>query len=429
MHAKQREIDACNKRFIIVRAGRKFGKTTIAETKSIKWCSLPDDAVWFIGPTYKQVKRIAWKEFKRLIPREALLKKPNETELTFNFKNNTDLILMGSDDEDSLRGPAPRGTVLEEAASMNPEVWYEAVFPNLAPKKAPALFIGTPKGLNWFYDLWCQAERNPQDWGLFHFTIYDNPHISLEEIEMHRRNCPNEAIWRQEYMAEFESDAGRVFIFNPDDVFVPLSEPERDQRCYRAVDWGMRDQTVALWAYVQGGVIHVFREHAQSNLAASQQAELIKAKNGTLRVEWTELSHDAFRQDPQMTGLNVAYQFVRAGIPVHPTTRNKAAARSLIQKLLTEKKIRIDPVKCPMLRSQLPKLEWKDTLLEKTEDGNDDAVDALHYLVYRLAQSMLVTAQESITVKKEPGKLYLPERETAGAAHFSPAGDVVGDFR
>jgi hypothetical protein len=423
---KQKVIDADPRRFKIARCGRKFGKSTLGFYKSIKESGKRNAVVWYIGPTYKQTKRIAWREFKRLMPRDALYKKPTETDLNFTLKNAAELYLMGADEPDSLRGPAPTYVVLEEPAMMQSEVWHEVIRPNLAPHRAPALFIGNPKGLNWYYDLWLDAEKQPNIWGAHHYTIYDNPHIHPEEIEQCRLDCKNDAIWRQEYMAEFESDAGRVFQFNAGKVFVKVRRPQRNAHIFRGIDWGMRDDTACLWGYIEKGVLKIFQEHVQANLAASMQAGIIRAKSTEMICEQSVISHDAFKQDPEMRGVTVAYHFVRAGIsPLLKSSRDKAGARDLIQKLMDEGKIEIDPTSCPVLRRQIQKLEWQDTLLEKTEDGDDDTVDALHYLVYMLASRLLVTLDKNKREKKDPEKLYLPERDEVKDAKFTEVGDPV----
>ena len=57
----------------------------------------------------------------------------------------------------------------------------------------------------------------------------------------------------------------------------------------------------------------------------------------------------------------------------------------MIQELFREKRLVIDGEKCPKLRKQILAYEWKDTAMEKPDDaGNDDLVDALHYLVEML---------------------------------------------
>lgn len=425
LHATQKVVDADPRRFVVARCGRKWGKSTLAMKKTLAWAGPPNAMVWYVGPTYTQTKDIIWRALKRLIPREALYKKPNESELTFELKNSSIIKIMGADNPDSLLGVAPTAVVLEEAASMRPNVWEEAIFPNLAPHRAPAFFIGNPKGLNWYYDLW-QSHVGDPDWGLHHYTIYDNPYIHRDEIALHRRNCKNEAVWRQEYLAEFESDAGRVFSFEESKICRTVPEPEKNRVCYRGIDWGQRDDTACLWAYLSGGRVMIFREYAQANLAASHQAAIIKNKTGDVRVDLTVISHDAFRQDPELRGITVALHFVRAGItPLITSSRNKAAARDMIQKLLSDEKILIDNEKCPMLIRQLKKLEWQDTVLEKPEDGDDDLVDALHYLVFALASRLLISADTPKAFVKDPNKLYLPDRKESSLARFTHLGDVT----
>jgi hypothetical protein len=425
LHATQRIVDDDPRRFVIARCGRKWGKSVLAQKKTIQGAGRREAITWYIGPTYKQTKRIAWHKFKRLIPPQALHSK-NESDLMLRLKNAAEIYLMGADEPDSLRGPEPDFVVLEEAAMMKQEVWDEILRPNLVPKRAKAFFIGNPKGLNWYYDLCLDADQDPENWGHHHYTIYDNPHLSKDEIELARKGCRNEAIWRQEYLGEFEADAGRVFHFEDSKLFQPVPRPQKNQPVYRGIDWGMRDDTGGVWGYVSGGVLYIFQEHAQANLAASQQAQLIKSKSAGLRCEESVISHDAYRQDPEMKGLTIAWHFVRNGIsPLLPSSREKGPARDLIQRLMDDEKIVIDPTKCPVLRRQLQKLEWQDTLLEKTVDGDDDVVDALHYLVYMLASKLLIEADGKKREKRDKDKLYLPDRTELSEARFSELGDPI----
>lgn len=388
----QKSIDESPARFKIVRAGRKFGKTTYAQKKALDWLAKPNSTVWMISPTYKQAKLISWSEFKRLIPPEALGKKPNDTDLVIILKNGSQLYLMGSDDPDSLRGPAPTAVIFEEAAFHRREAWYEVVRPNLMPKKAPALFIGTPKGFNWLYDLESEAKRlisqGSKDWGVWHFSCYDNPHIDKSEIEDAKRGCDTPEVWRQEYLAEYESSVGRVFAAFSDIKHTQKIEwPSGSFDTYRAVDWGMRDDTAALWSFVRGKKLYVYREYAANNMSAPQQAAVIKNQTTAReKVAMTAISHDAAKEDPTMKGLTVLWHFRQAGItPLRPSSRDKKNSRAMIQQLLHENRLVIDEVKCPKLRKQIMAYEWKDTAMEKPDDvGNDDLIDALHYLVEML---------------------------------------------
>lgn len=388
----QAEIDRSRARFKIVRAGRKFGKTTYAQKKALDWIAQPYSVHWQVSPTYKQAKLISWSEFKRLIPPEALGKKPNDTDLVITLKNGSQLFLMGSDDPDSLRGPAPTSVCFEEAAFHRREAWYEVVRPNLMPKKAPALFIGTPKGFNWFYDLEQEAKRlaasGNKEWETWHYSVYDNPHIDRQEIADARRSCDTEAVWRQEYLAEYESSVGRVFSAFSDTRHVSAIEwPSGRFDVWRANDWGMRDDNACLWAFMRNKKLYVYREYAANNMSAPAQAQVIKNQTTAREnVVMTAISHDAAKEDPAMKGLTVLWHFRQAGItPLRPSSRDKKHSRAMIQQLLHENRLVIDNVKCPKLRKQIMAYEWKDTAMEKPEDlGHDDLVDALHYLVEML---------------------------------------------
>ena len=400
---KQAEIDRHPARFKIIRAGRKFGKTTFAIKKALDWLGKPNSSVWFISPTYRQGKLISWSEFKRIIPQEALGKKPNDTDLVITLKNGSQLYLMGSDDPDSLRGPAPTGVIFEEAAFHRREAWYEVVRPNLMPTKSPAIFIGTPKGFNWFKDLEDEAKRsivmNENKWAIFHFTVYDNPHISRDEIEDAKKDCDTDAVWRQEYMAEYESSVGRVFsVFSDERHVKRIVMPTYAFEAWRAVDWGMRDDTCCLWAFVRNNVLYVYREYLGANLPAPSQAEIIRnLTTSKERVSRTAISHDAAKEDPAMRGLTVLWHFRQAGLgTISPSSRDKRHSRQMIQELLHENRLVIDAEHCPKLRKQLMAYEWKDTTMEKPDDeGNDDAVDALHYLVEMLQFNLFMNRKKT----------------------------------
>jgi hypothetical protein len=388
---RQEIIENVRARYKIVRAGRKFGKTTYGVYSAIKSAGVPNSVTWFIGPTYRQAKLIAWKQFKDMIPREVLSKKPNETDLYFTLRNGAEIYVMGSDDPDSLRGPQPNAVVLEEAAMQQPEAWHNVIRPNLLPKKGTALFISTPKGFNWFKDLEDKAReeiaKGGMDWAVFHYTVYDNPHNDREEIAKAKRDCDSDVVWRQEYMAEYESSVGRVFSgFSDERHCRPIEVPSSGIPVYRAIDYGMRDDTACLWGFVLGGKLYVYREHIENDLPASVQANLIQAKTSPQEtIEMNVISHDASKEDVEMRGLTVRWHFESAGMrPMRTSSRDKKASRHMIQRLIQEDRLVIDPSRCPKLRKQILSYEWKDTTMERTADGHDDAVDALHYLVESL---------------------------------------------
>ena len=364
----------------------------------------PNSSVWHVAPTYKQAKLISWEKFKRIIPQEAMGKKPNDTDLIITLKNGSRLFLMGSDDPDSLRGPEPDHITLEEAAYHKADVWEKVLRPSLLPRRGSALFISTPAGYNWFKDLEDRAlqeiKNGSKDWFVSHSTCYENPHISHEEIELARKECSDERAWRQEYMAEYESSVGRVFSgFSGGLPHVqPVALPVGNFTAYRGIDWGMRDDTGCLWGFVRSGILHIYREYGDNNMGAPQQAEIIRNLTPTREsIAKNAISHDAAKEDPAKKGLTVLWHFRQAGInPTQTSSRDKKSSRMMIQQLIHENRLIIDGQKCPKLRKQMLSYEWKDTTMERPDDlGNDDMVDALHYLVEMLQFDLFMGASKS----------------------------------
>ena len=166
-------------RFRVLVAGRRFGKTFLSLVELCRAAWSPGRLAWYVGPTNKQAKRIAWKPLKQLT-RPYWAKQPNETDLRIELITGGTICLRGADNYDALRGDGLDFLILDEYASMAKEVWPEVLRPALADKQGHALFIGTPRGYNHFYDLYQSAQNQP-GWATFQFTT--------EEGEMsHRRN-------------------------------------------------------------------------------------------------------------------------------------------------------------------------------------------------------------------------------------------------
>ena len=106
---------------------------------------------WYVAPTYRQAKRVAWKMLKNLT-RPYWASPPNETDLSIELTAGGIIALRGADNYDSLRGNGLDFVVLDEYASMSPEAWTEVLRPSLADKQGRALFIGTRISIEFYKD-------------------------------------------------------------------------------------------------------------------------------------------------------------------------------------------------------------------------------------------------------------------------------------
>jgi len=191
-------------RFRVLVAGRRFGKTHLALAELLRTAFEPGRTAWYVGPTYRQAKRIAWERLKSLVKNQPGLA-ICETELTIRFSHGSSIALRGADQYDSLRGNGLDFVVLDEFASMKPQVWPEVIRPALADRHGRALFLGTPQGHDHLYDRFQFAHAEP-DWAAFQFTTLEGGFVSKEELAGAAREL-DERLFRQEFEASFESTA------------------------------------------------------------------------------------------------------------------------------------------------------------------------------------------------------------------------------
>ena len=208
LHPAQLQIFNSKKRFKIVAAGRRFGKSYLsAWLLLINAIQSESKDVFYVAPTFQQAKDIMWGMLKDL--GKDLIAAAHENTAVLTLVNGRKIYLKGSDRPDTLRGIGLAYVVLDEYASMKPVVWEQIIRPTLADVQGGALFIGTPAGKNHFFDLYKDALED-DDWDSFQFTSTDNPFLPSEEIEASRKSMSSMS-FRQEFEASFETFSGGIF--------------------------------------------------------------------------------------------------------------------------------------------------------------------------------------------------------------------------
>lgn len=195
------------KRFGVLVVHRRGGKTVMAVMRTIDAalkCKRENGRYAYIAPLFKQAKDVAWsylKGYALKVPGSRV----NESECWVELPNmggsTSRIRVYGADNPDSLRGIYLDGAVMDEVADMKPDVWDQVVLPTLADRQGWALFIGTPKGVNRFSDLYDQAGRD-DDWFAALYDVYQTAALPESEIELARRSMPENA-FRQEYLCDF----------------------------------------------------------------------------------------------------------------------------------------------------------------------------------------------------------------------------------
>lgn len=209
----QADVWECRKRFKVLIAGRRLGKTVTMLLHCIEAATLrPYSKVWYVGPTYKQAKDIAWDLLKVLVPEAWLLRKPNEGMLVLFLKNGSTIAIKGAEDWNSLRGRSLWYAALDEFTLMHRKVWTEAIRPALSDLRGGAIFGGTPMGFNWGYDLFMQAQTRAKStlWQAFSYTTAQGGRVHPDELREAKLDL-DPLVYQQEYEASFESLVGRVY--------------------------------------------------------------------------------------------------------------------------------------------------------------------------------------------------------------------------
>ncbi len=208
LHPKQLEVFQDPRRFKIVVAGRRFGKSRLAEAvgasaglvTDLNGYDLTDKGVFVVAPTHDQAKRIYWSGLSRVLA--PVTTRVDRNTGRIELSNGRWIEVRGADKPDSLRGVGLSDVILDEFASMKPDVWEEIVRPALADVQGRALFIGTPAGKNHFYQLVLEAQKDPATWGVWSFKSRDNPFLDPEEIKKAAANM-TAAQFAQEFEASF----------------------------------------------------------------------------------------------------------------------------------------------------------------------------------------------------------------------------------
>jgi hypothetical protein len=219
LHSGQREVFDDPRRFKVVVAGRRWGKTQLAKITIVKHALEPKRLIWYVAPTYAMARSILWDELKDFFPPRTITS-VNETRMTIKLINGTRIELKGADKPDTLRGVGLNYLIIDEAQDIKQETWFKVLRPTLASTRGEAMIIGTPKSFNWLYDAYLLGQRGDiivdngkkrlNNWKSWQFPTITSPFIPKTEVDQARRDM-DEKSFKQEFEASFETMSSRVY--------------------------------------------------------------------------------------------------------------------------------------------------------------------------------------------------------------------------
>jgi PBSX family phage terminase large subunit len=284
---QQRIIDLvkANHKYIVVNAGRQNGKSFLATQLILHWALNNEGAVILVvAPVYAQLKR----PFEELIDGlhgSKVIKDANKSEFIIRFANKSKVIFKSAERPDSMRGLTADFCIMDEAAYMNESVWSAVVKPILLVKGKQVLFISTPRGRNWFYDIYNLGQSDDHtDYVSATMNYNENPFVDLKEIEEAKLTLP-EHIFNAEYLAQFE-DSGDT-VFSNLDACTYTNWPRAQGKIYAGLDLGRaNDYTVLTVIDETGKVLEIYRDNKKDwATMLTHVLEIVQRWNAYLMVE------------------------------------------------------------------------------------------------------------------------------------------------
>jgi hypothetical protein len=281
------------KRFAVVVAHRRFGKTVAALNHLIREAVLNEKETpryAYIAPTYGQAKRVAWDYLVKYTT--PLGGTNNISELRVDFWGRR-IQLYGSDNPDSLRGQYFDGVIIDEVGDQNPKIWTDIVRPALTDRKGWCLFIGTPKGHNHFKELRDRAEKE-DGWGLLEFKASETGVVDEVELKA-AKNEMGEDKYRQEFECSFDAAVegsyyGQILNELEDKKHMQEIPREEISRTFTAWDLGMGDSTSIWVAQLVGTEVRLLDYYENHGVGLDHYVKWIK-DNDYLKAEHI-LPHD-----------------------------------------------------------------------------------------------------------------------------------------
>jgi hypothetical protein len=379
----QSDIFVCPARFRVVVAGRRFGKTFLSTAELLnRALAKPDQNVWYVAPTYKAAKEIAWDMLTSQIPMEYV-GKTNETSLSITLKNGSTIALKGAEKPDNLRGRSLDFVVLDEFADMRKEAWYEVIRPSLSDRQgSAALFIGTPKGRNHFYDLYGKGVDKDEGWHSYQYTTIEGGNVPPDEITSAKADL-DDRTFQQEYEAQFVNYSGIIYYGFKREQSVSRHDGEHPV-IHVGMDFNLDPMSAVLMTR-RGDTLHVFDEIVMFGSNTDEMVAEIRTRygNGTIVIYPDPASRQRKTSAGGRTDLSILQN---AGFEVRVRSSHAAVRdriNSVNSRLLSkdgQRRLFVDP-KCKKVIESLERHTYKEGTSQPEKDGFDHMNDALGYAV------------------------------------------------
>ena len=250
-------------RFTVACCGRRWGKSKSAAMEAQIVLCQPNKRVWIVAPNYEtsdKIFREIWQDM--IISQKMPTRRASQNEQFIEFEWGSIVSGKSAEHPNSLIGEGLDLVIIDEAAKVKRKLWEAFIRPTLSDRKGRAIFISTPDGFGYFFELFIRGHK-AKNWYSFNSPSWENSFSfpdGFEDEDLQEALATSDpVVFNQEYGAEFTSLSGRVFEnFTPEThVGEHLFNPSLPTFC--TIDWGYRMPAV-LWFQVGKieGIEHIF---------------------------------------------------------------------------------------------------------------------------------------------------------------------------
>lgn len=378
-HPTQAEVVREAGRFNVVDCGRRWGKNVLLVDRLIPEGARGFPVAWF-APTYKMLAD-DWRELKNtLMP---LIVEKLEVEHRICLIGGGTIEMWSLDQPDAARGRRYKRVAINEAAQIPglQNAWERVIRPTLADFQGDAWFGSTPRGHNYFWQLYMRGQDRVgwPEWRSWKYPTSANPFILPAEIEQARGELP-ESTFAQEYMAEFLEGEGQVFRFIQDNLYTPNGETHEGHRLVMGIDWGQKADYTALSI----GCADCLKEIALDRFNAVEYP----AQRDRIKAHYGRHSPEVLAEANSMGQPNIE-QLRQDGIPVVGFNTTHASKAQIVQAIrLAFEQRSWKWLDIPIATSELEAYEMKVTAQGNVTYGapaglHDDTVIARALMLHR----------------------------------------------
>ena len=270
-------------RWSVIVAHRRAGKTVACIQKLIIEAMQSNQVrprYAYIAPLLKQAKAVAW-DYLRAAANQIPGCEINNSELRIDLPNGAQVRLYGADNPDTLRGLRLDGCVLDEAADMASRLYPEVIRPALSDRLGWCVWIGTPKGLNAFFDTWEGAKEDP-DWFSLMLKASETGLIKFDELKDAKKQM-SDAQYAQEYECSFQAAVigsyyGEMMVAVEEEGRIAPHLYDPALEVHTAWDLGVGDDTVIIFYQQAANEIRIIDYYAANGWGLDHYARVLREK-------------------------------------------------------------------------------------------------------------------------------------------------------